>query len=367
MSSFIVTTTAELNAALASAQGGDTIELAAGTYSGVSISNVKFGADVTVTSQDRLDPAEITDLAMAYDQGLVFQNLEFNFPLGDGTPVPHGIFVNHSSDIHFRSDSIHGVLNIAPTYEQTGIGFANSTNVSLENSELQYLYVGLTMGNDSGVLVSGNNFHDIRIDGIDGTAIQNGTVTNNNFSNFHHMGTVGQGGDHSDAIQFWTTGQTVGSDNLTVSNNVIVEGQGAQMQGIFLQDSVGNLPYENVKVTGNLVVGGDPNAIMVDDGHGALISNNNVYGLSDQTNQPWIKVQDSNQVYLTHNGAPDFQLGDGNTNLGVSGDRILTPPATDQGQSEISIWLLGHANHVVTLGPITAAELIWDTGYPSPL
>src|SRR6516164_3794764 len=122
MSSFIVSSAAALNAALSQAQAGDTVQLAPGTYSDLTINGDRFSGAVTITSLDPANPAVITELNLAYDQGLVFQNLEFSLPMGDGTSVPHGIFVNHSQDIHFRSDSIHGVLGVAPTNDQTGIG-----------------------------------------------------------------------------------------------------------------------------------------------------------------------------------------------------------------------------------------------------
>jgi nitrous oxidase accessory protein NosD len=358
MSSFIVSSAAALNTALSHAQAGDTVELAPGTYSDLTINGDRFSGAVTITSLDPTNQAVITELNLAYDQGLVFQNLEFSLPMGDGTSVPHGIFVNHSQDIHFRSDSIHGLLGVAPTNDQTGIGIANSSNVSVENSELQYLYDGITMGSDNTVLISGNNFHDIRIDGIAASSTQNATITNNNFSNFHHLGVVGAGGDHSDAIQFWTTGQTVGSANLTITNNIIVQGQGRDMQGIFLQDSVGNLPYKNVQVTSNLIIGGNWNGIMVDDAHGALIGNNNVVPLSTQSQIPWIKVQNSDQVYMNHNAAGSFCVLT-STNLTENGDKI-NAAAKDQGVGAITVYLNGHPNHIVPMGPVTAHDLVWD-------
>jgi hypothetical protein len=363
MTTFIVNSVAALNSTLSSAQGGDTIALAPGQYDAVQLNNARFTTDVTITSQDPSNAAVITDLNLAYDQGLIFQNLEFSFPLGDGTPTPHGIFVNHSQDIHFRSDSIHGVEGIAPTYEQTGMGIANSSNVSVENSELQYLYDGITMGSNNTVLISGNNFHDIRIDGIAAAATQNATITDNNFSNFHHIGLVGSGGDHSDAIQFWTTGQTVGSSNLTITNNIIVQGQGRDMPGIFIQDSVGHLPYENVHVTSNLIVGGNWNGVMVDDGHGALVGNNTVVPISNETQIPWVRVQNSNQVYMNHNAAGSFQVGTNNTYLTENGDTVRAV-AQDQGVGAITVWMNGHSSHVVNVGPNTASELVYNTGYP---
>ena len=359
MSSFIVNNTAALKAALSQAHSGDVVELSPGTYTPLSIKGFNLGG-VTVTSQDPSQEAVLTGLAMDHVSGLSFTSLEFSFPMGNGKPSPHGIFVNHSHDIHFVADEIHGVLGVAPTNDVTGVGFSNSTNLSIENSELQYLRNGVTMGSDSNVLISGNNFHDMRIDGVDGAAVQNATVTGNNFSNFHHLGYAGQGGDHSDAIQFWTTNQHVGSSNLTITDNLIVQGQGRDMQGIFIQDSKHHHPYANLQVTDNLIVGGNWNGIMVDDAHGAVVSHNQVTTLSTQPQKPWIKVQHSNGVTVDHNSAHDFAYT-GNQHLTKTANQI-SAAVTDQGVATITAWLASHTQHVVPMGPSTAQELVFPNG-----
>jgi nitrous oxidase accessory protein NosD len=350
MSSFIVTSNAALSAALSGAHAGDVIKLAPGGYSAVSIKGLSVGG-VTVTSQDLTHEAVLSGLRVDHASGLTFSNLEFSLPVGDGTAVPHGVFVNWSNDIHFQSDSIHGAIGVRPDNAMTGIGISKSSNVSLTGSELQYLHTGLTMGSDTNVVVSGNNFHDIRLDGIEGAAIQNGAVTGNNFSNFHHLL-----GDHSDAIQFWTTGQKVGSANLTISDNVIVQGQGHDMQGIFIQDLHGAHPYTNLTVTDNLVVGGNWNGIMVDDAHGGVVSGDTVTSLSTQTQKPWIMVKNSNGVSVDHNRAHAFGLATNNSHL-VTKANVLTPIVNDQGVAVVTAWLGSHT-HVVPMGPNTAMALV---------
>ena len=57
-----VSTSAALVSALKVAQAGDTIQLAAGTYSPVSLSNLHFANDVTVTSLDPSHAAVINGL-----------------------------------------------------------------------------------------------------------------------------------------------------------------------------------------------------------------------------------------------------------------------------------------------------------------
>ncbi|MDP3747222.1 MAG: hypothetical protein Q8Q88_09265, partial [Phenylobacterium sp.] len=58
------------------AQPGDTILLESGTYANVSLSDLKFVGDVTITSKDPGAPAVFTDLSIRDSSGLNFSNVE---------------------------------------------------------------------------------------------------------------------------------------------------------------------------------------------------------------------------------------------------------------------------------------------------
>ena len=73
-----VNSVAALNSALASSQAGETIKLAAGTYSGVSINQYSRG-QVTITSADPNHHAVITGLKVANSSGVSFSGVDFSF------------------------------------------------------------------------------------------------------------------------------------------------------------------------------------------------------------------------------------------------------------------------------------------------
>ena len=60
-----VANTAELYAALSSAQGGERIELAGGDYGSLSFRGMTFPSDVTITSADPADPAAMGPVSTA--------------------------------------------------------------------------------------------------------------------------------------------------------------------------------------------------------------------------------------------------------------------------------------------------------------
>src|SRR3546814_17629153 len=77
-------------------------------------------------------------------------------------------------------------------------------------------------------------------------------ISNNYFTDFHPVGA-----DHPDAIQLWTTNTTESARNISITGNVFERGDGDIIQGIFLRDqSGGKLPYQDVTISDNIVLGG---------------------------------------------------------------------------------------------------------------
>jgi hypothetical protein len=363
VSTFTVNNTIALNAALKTAHAGDTIQLGAGSYSGVVINNFNVGGGITITSKDPKHVAVLTDLKVTGSSGLNFTNLEFSFAAAadeKGTNAL-GIKVESSSDIHFRSDSIHGTLDHNPLNDVVGLSFKQVSNVSVENSEFQQLRVAITEGKSTGVTITGNNFHDIRVDGVDNTASTNVVISGNNFSNFHHTA-----GDHSDAIQFFTYGQTVGSSNITIADNVIVQGQGEVMQGIFLQDEVGSLPFKNVTIQNNMIVGGNWNGLMVKNAQNVTVTGNTLAKLSTDAQTPWIKLVDVDSATVTGNAASSA-VGLKNVTHVTQASNNLNAVSSDNGVSALNTWF-GQHSHLMTTGPKTVAQLTGGSvGVAAPL
>jgi hypothetical protein len=134
MSDFSVTSSAELTQALAAAQSGDTIALAPGVYSDVSVSNLNFSAAVNVVSEDPANEAVLTDLSVFQSSGLHFQNLTF----AGAASNPSMPFVITSSN-HLELENI--------TFQnQTSDDFSilmtsHSDQISLHNSNGQTIVV----------------------------------------------------------------------------------------------------------------------------------------------------------------------------------------------------------------------------------
>ena len=341
MATINVSNAAQLSAAISSAHAGDTILLAAGTYSGVVMQNLNFTSAVTITSADAAHPATLTDLYVRGSSGLNFSNLELD---ASASTAYFPFQVYGSSNVNMSHLWFHGSLD--SNSGSSLLMVRESSNVTVSNSEFEQGANALSFLNDDHIQFVGNSFHDLRTDAIRGGGSSYVTVSGNTFTDFHPVE-----GDHPDAIQFWTTNTTVAAHDIVVTNNVITRGDGGIIQGIFFRDQVGSLPYANVTITDNMLAGTMYNGIMIDGGRNVAISGNTVAGYPDM--KSWIRLDNVNGAVLSHNSAGDLiQLTD--SNISVT-DFTKFLPTIDQAVQLVDQWLSAHP----ALESIYGNELMW--------
>lgn len=267
MSDIRVSNAAELQKAVAGAKGGDRILLAGGNYGNVWLVNKKLATDVTIMSADVNNQAKIEVLTVKNASHLVFKSLEIGRPLkpGEANFALFGIF-SGVSNITIDGVFVHGSLDGNPGNDGNGLGFRDSDHITVKNSRFEQIGRGLQIGSTTDVLVQNNVFTNIRMDGMNFADVQRIVIEGNKLSNF-----FAAPGDHPDAIQFWTAGTKKVSSDIVIRNNEIFQGDGRGIQGIFLGEELGTLPYTNVTIENNLVYIHDGyNGISV--GHGVNVS-----------------------------------------------------------------------------------------------
>ena len=260
MATFNVATASQLYAALNTAKGGDTILMAAGNYGNVTIDDHSYASPVTITSASSTSLAHMNRLLVDNVDNLVLKKLDIGSAPITGETTTFIATIQNSSKITLDSLRVHGLIDGNPRSDRSGVAIRWSDSVKIVNSNFQDLYRGAWAQRSTNVQLIGNNFTDIRLDGIAVAAVQNILIDGNKFSNFHR-----QIDDHSDAIQFWTTGETAASTDIIIRNNQILQGSGTAMQGIFMRDeSGGKMPFQRVLIENNLVYeSGYPNGIAV--------------------------------------------------------------------------------------------------------
>ncbi len=333
MSTIVVSNTSSLIAALRAAKGGDEIKLAPGTYDAFSISLEKnqYSSNVTVTSLDPAKEAKLTGMSIYDAQNITFRGLEMEVQYRD---TGYGYVIERSKNITLENLNVHGSVDGVAGNDGSGMTVRFSENVTVKNSEFHDVRIALAHRDNDGFTVTNNSFHDLRFDGVRGSGSDNVVISKNYFANFFP-----EGDDHPDAIQFWTLEENPEVvHNITISENVIVRGTGAAMQGIFIRDE-GGVGYANIKITDNLIVGSQYHGISVDSATGLAISGNTIVGLPDQT--AWIRVINSTDATLSNNVAPKYVSVE-NVRLVQVNDRVSTGTVLDGGKAAQATWLAAH-------------------------
>jgi Ca2+-binding RTX toxin-like protein len=310
----VVSDASSLTSALQSAASGDRILLAPGNYGAVSISGLA-APGVTITSQDTSNEAVFTGLNVANSSGITLSYIEVAKNAAPGT-FAYAATISGSSKIALRNMNIHGSLDSDPTDDMNGVKIAGSDSITVDHTEIKQFLNGMAIGGSSNISITHNNIHDVESDGIDVTTTKNIKIDANQFHDFHHLPA-----DHSDAIQFFTLGQPAASSGIVITNNEIYQAAGTPMQGIFITDGTGVLPYSNIMIKYNSILGGNWNSIYVDHSTDATVRNNYAAPLNiinSQTGTPMLAqvvMKNIDSLTMTGNHGSVYvysNLGDSN-------------------------------------------------------
>lgn len=218
-------------AALARAQGGDTIVFAPGVYGQLTIKGRVWRRPITL----RLGEA-VLNLVIRDSAGVILQG---------------GSFVNSAG---------YGAL------------VANSRHVSFDKASFTSSHRGIVIDRSQDVEVAHSKFIGLTSDGINIALSQRIKVTDNLCRGF-----ITQPPAHPDCIQGWSRPGGITSDVL-IARNVMQQGTS---QGIFfgnhLRNGVDDGGFDRVTIIDNIVEGRDhPQGIALYDCRDCVISNNRV-------------------------------------------------------------------------------------------
>lgn len=369
---YSVASASEFNTAIKTATSGDVIELATGTYYGLLVGNVSFaGAGVVVRAAGNAEP-KINDLHVYNSAGVSFEGLQF---------APNGALLNPvrvsgSSNVNFANSDFSGPIG-QHTSPASLLLVRQSNDVRITGSEFSNAYSAIGHQTTNGLTITGNRFHDLRCDGVNGGDSSKLTISNNYFTDFRPLAT-----DHGDAIQIWTTNATRATSDIVISGNVISRGDGGRVQGIFVVDnstnylSAGNLNYDRVNISDNTLVGMAYNSIMVHGAKNATVERNKVFAFADEAAR--LRLQYVSGT-VEENVAREFVWGSG-TNTISRATNALSPIIYDGGaalfaamagagtiSNELAAWLTGGATSPVptswvpSSSPSNEADTLYGT------
>lgn len=323
--SILVSTTADLTDAYEtlsnSAEGGE-ILLAAGADD-IQI-DLRTGGDgpVTIRSEDPDDLTVISRISLQNVENVTVRDLEVNSTGVDRPAWHNDIFVkgghgNEISDVTFSSNA-DGFFD--PDDPQATLGASlghvrETEDFTFTGNHVSNYFQGLSILEVDGALVDNNVFTHLQGDGIRMAGVQDIVISNNHFSDF--LGTV-QTLNHSDMIQLFTTNAQSVSDNILITGNTFISGEGVATQTIFFNNEQlrTNHPdaelFTNVTITNNLIQNGHTHGISITGGDHIHIADNTLLLNSDSTivretgadptnDAPQIRVAQSENVVIENN------------------------------------------------------------------
>jgi hypothetical protein len=286
-----VSSAAELMAALSHATGGDTILLQSGDYGALNLYAARetfaaYASNVTIKSASSSDLAIFDSLSLSGVKNLTFDNIEFKYTAAYGAPEwtkPFNVVNSQHISItnsHFNGDLATGI-GVGDGYG-TGIGLnvSNSTDISVIGNEFSNWHRGAAFNTVQGLVVQGNEVHDVRSDGFDFAAVRAVLIADNYLHDFR---AASGSGDHPDMIQFWTSGTNTPSTDIVIRSNVLDSGSGAWTQSIFMRnemvDSGGagiEMFYRNIAIENNVIYNSHAHGITVGETAGLVIRGNTI-------------------------------------------------------------------------------------------
>jgi len=312
MGGMTVTTAAALAAALKTAQAGDEFKCAPGTYATSYIQAHLPG--VIISSVDPANPAFFPNLTVINGGGVAFRDIK-----------TVNARVQNGKNVEFARCTFTGDMNKDDGLHIQG----GSDSVSVRSCVFTQLFHAVQAGQSSNLSFVGNDFSDIRCDGIFWGQVQTLLIHKNRFRRWHLTGA-----DHPDGMQ-GTPGVPggVGSSDVTVTFNLVdggndpanpFQGQGL---GAFTSGVVTNYVCED-NFLRNLL---DAWAMMIAGAAGGSVQRNTILGTTRHRNVMGLPVNDTGLVVagnvVTHSPV----------NVPASGYTLIPIPA-DGGDALLEAW-----------------------------
>ena len=372
MTTIIVSNAAGLSAALSSAKGGDIIKLASGDYGDFTIKGKIFATDVTITSASTTSPAEFHSLNITGSQGINFVDITVDFqPTATTVSWSSAVKITNSTDIGFiggeikGGPAINGVPQTATDLDSTGnvLGMStgrgmtieNSKQVVIDNVEIHHVHRGLVMSKSTDLVIKNNDIHDVRTSPIVGGGLSRVTIEANHVydSTPFRWGSV----DHADYIHIWTNdSQTEASTDIKIVNNVIEQGDGEAILGIYLDDNANAMGFNNVTISNTLIMNGNGQGLRLENVFNSKVTGNTLLQTSGtEKDAPGIKItKNSHDIDVSGNFTSYIATDVGAVNMNVH-DNGIVQTATKMNAGYYS---LTDVDAVDDLAPLAAHDYI---------
>lgn len=304
----------DLTAVLSTAKDGSVIEIPAGNYSWLGLTDRSFSVErpLILRPADPARPPRFARMDLRRVGNVIVEGLVFDYAYSPGDVdlhYPFNVFQSHG--VTLRGNLFEGDPG-ADGYG-TGVGFQirDNTEITFDNNEVRGFQRGIIVSYTRGLRVTDNDFHSMRSDGMNFAQVNDVVIEGNLI---HDFAQNPMAGDHPDMIQFWTAGTTQPSTGIVIRDNWLLAGGGGWTQSIFMRNELvdtkqsgDELFYRDILIEGNLIVNAHLHGITVGETDGLTIRNNTL------VRNPAAEGSDNNPALWT----PVIRLREGSRNVSV--------------------------------------------------
>ena len=289
----------ELQQVLQSNRGVKRVLLAPGTYGTFKLRGIRFPSKVVVEAADPKRAPKFQGLMLRDVANLAIRNILVR-PARQADPAArYGALLMGSENIELDGIAFVGP---GPGFDRTyiaGLMLRSGRNIVVTRSYFANFRHGLELLNVENIRIALNEFEKLQTDAIRGGGVNRLLIVNNVMTGFSPRPK-----DHPDGIQLWSTNQKKPGTDIEIRGNLVARGNGAPIQGVFVRDTKLKMPFQRLKISDNLIIGGLWNGISVSGAQGVTISNNCVVSRSDQ--KSWIRLGHTRQMQVTRNIAVQY-------------------------------------------------------------
>jgi Concanavalin A-like lectin/glucanases superfamily/PKD domain/Right handed beta helix region len=340
----------ELANILAAAQGGEIV------YFDPAEDNVEvrldginsFKTPVTIRPLNPRTAFNISYLKLTKSSNLVFDGLPFSMHRQSAVATgPSNIDISGSQNITFSNCIMKGTAKGYLTEATLNDRSANlslireSDHITFAGNNISGYYQGLQFLETTRITVTGNEIYQVQADGMRMGGVADVVISGNYFHDF--LGSD-QEANHSDMLQLWSTNAVIKSNNILVSDNRFISGDGSATQSIFMRNELADQPterkdqyYRNITIENNLIYNGHSHGITVGETNGLTIERNT----------------------LLHN--PQSTIGNGTT-------RVSWAPTIHVSKHSTDVRIANNITKAVNAGPdaVIQGNLTVNEGSSSP-
>ena len=290
---------AELKQVLQNNRGVKRVLLAQGNYGTLSLKGVRFASKVVVEAADPRRAPTFQGLVLRDVGNLAIRNVAVK-PTRKADPAArYGALLMGSDNIELDGVAFVGPGPGIDRSYLAGVMLRSGQNIVVTRSYFANFRHGLELLNVENTRIVLNEFEKLQTDAIRGGGVNRLLIANNVMTGFSPRPK-----DHPDGIQIWSTNQKKPGTDIEIRGNLVARGDGAPTQGVFIRDTKLKMPFQRLKISDNLIIGGLWNGISVSGAQGVTITNNCVVSRSDQ--KSWIRLGHTRQMQVIRNIAVQY-------------------------------------------------------------